>query len=98
MSTEKLPENVTENPDGTFTVQLRYPIQQKDGELAVVRVRRPRVADLESAERAGSGVAMSAQLTAALTDTLVTDVRKMDASDFNVIDKVIGKIMTGNPT
>jgi hypothetical protein len=75
--------------DGSTVVTLEYPFDAKDGQVTEVKLRRPTVADLESADRTAGDLAKSISIIASVSGLSVASIKKMDAADFGKLSKVV---------
>ena len=72
------------------TLQLQHPITVNGVEITEIALRRPKVRDLETMDKAKGGeIAKSVEFMAHLAEWPPAQVRELDAADFQAASKVI---------
>lgn len=80
------------------TIELEYPIEIDGVEIKSLRLRRPKVRDLQVMEREKTDMAKTIMLIANLAEITPEQVQEMDAGDFaRVSEVVMGFLGVGSP-
>lgn len=77
------------------TITLREPIDINGAKVSVLRLRRPKVRDLEAIDKISGDTAKTVALIANLAEWTPDQVRELDAADFAAASKAVAE-MLGN--
>ncbi|WP_114649095.1 phage tail assembly protein [Pseudothauera hydrothermalis] len=77
------------------TMTLREPVEINGAQVGVLRLRRPKVRDLEAIDKIPGETAKTVMLIANLAEWTPEQVRELDAADFAAASKVVAE-MLGN--
>lgn len=77
------------------TITLREPIEINGAKVGVLKLRRPKVRDLEAIDKIQGETAKTVSLIANLAEWTPDQVRELDASDFAAASKAVAE-MLGN--
>lgn len=77
------------------TITLREPIEINGAKVGVLKLRRPKVRDLEAIDKIQGETAKAVALIANLTEWTPEQVRELDAADFAAASKAVAE-MLGN--
>ncbi|MEJ1398773.1 MAG: phage tail assembly protein [Candidatus Sedimenticola sp. (ex Thyasira tokunagai)] len=70
--------------------KLEHPIKSTDGsEISTLKVRRPRVKDIEIMEEETTQLGKSIRLLSLVAAISEDDIRSMDAKDFNTVSEAV---------
>lgn len=87
--TEKLPEHVTENPDGSRTVDLLRGFDQDGTTVMALTMREPTVEDqLAASEAGGSDAMQEVRLIANLCEVTPDAIRSLKLRDYYRVQQV----------
>jgi hypothetical protein len=78
-------------------IQLAYPIKYGEGELSVLRLRRPKAGDLRSLKGVDRPFAMILDLAAALADLSPAVLDRLEAEDVIQLTGVVGGFLGISP-
>ena len=78
-----------------ITIQLREPVDINGAKIGVLRLRRPKVRDLEAIDKVAGETAKTVALIANLAELSPETVRDLDAADFAAASKAVAD-MLGN--
>ena len=81
----------------TTDVTLQYPIHIDGVETAVLRLRRPRVVDLELMERERGELGKTIALISHLAEISPQSVRELDAADFQELSETVAGFLAPEP-
>lgn len=76
-------------------ITLREPVDINGAKIGVLRLRRPKVRDLEAIDKVAGETAKTAALIANLAEWTPEQVRELDAADFAAASKAVAE-MLGN--
>ncbi|GIX31360.1 MAG: hypothetical protein KatS3mg124_1832 [Porticoccaceae bacterium] len=79
----------------TITIQLREPVEINGAKIGVLKLRRPKVRDLEAIDKIQGETAKTVALIANLAEWTPDQVRELDAADFAAASKAVAE-MLGN--
>lgn len=77
------------------TLTLRDPVEINGAKVGVLRLRRPKVRDLEAIDKIGGETAKTIALIANLAEWTPEQVRELDAADFAAASRAVAE-MLGN--
>ena len=75
------------------TIRLNHPITVDGQLIEEVSLRRPKVRDIEKAEKIKNDFQKSVAMIADLTSLSPDEVREMDTEDFTTIGNMVGEFM-----
>ena len=76
-------------------ITLREPVTLNGASIGVLRLRRPKVRDLEAIDKIAGETAKTVALIANLAELTPEQVRELDAADFAAASKAVAE-MLGN--
>lgn len=77
------------------TITLREPVEINGAKVGVLKLRRPKVRDLEAIDKIQGETAKTVMLVANLAEWTPDQVRELDAADFAAASKAVAE-MLGN--
>jgi uncharacterized protein YeeX (DUF496 family) len=77
----------------TIDIQLRTPVEINGATVRVLRLRRPKVRDIEAIDKVAGETAKSVALIANLSEWTPDQVREMDVADFAEASRAVGEMM-----
>jgi hypothetical protein len=87
----------TNNPDGSITLTLAYPVKSKAGDIVQLTLQRPRARHYKLTDSVSGPVGKSMRLLEAVAGVDERDLGDLDSVDWNESQEIINSFSTPVP-